>query len=636
MLKPITVPVLLFLASLATALAYWPGVGSDFVLDDIPNLSGLSSITLNDGAFWSFVFGNESGVFGRPVSMFSFALNYLLYPSADAFAFKSVNLLLHLLNGYLAFTLAALVFGRYYDWATSRWYALSVAVLWLLSPLHSSTVLYVIQRMAMLSTLFSLLGMICYMRGRLMQRVPTGDTAWVWLLAAFICIPLAVFSKENGALLPLYYFLLEVFVLQFRVLDKYSLPIVGVYCSGFLLAVCLLIYVLSGDLPGFLQFGHRPFTMLERLLTEQRIIWLYIREIVLPSGIDWGLYHDDIELSRGLSQPLTTLAAFVGLLVLALGGVVSAVTRKGLIIGLGISFFLAAHLLESSVIALELYFEHRNYLASMGVWMALVGVMALVLTRLDAVGAYRHYLVFAIVLYGMLQFFIVRGEALLWANPVARTQVSALKHPESFRANTDWAFQLVEQGQVDQALRIFDRFEIAQPKLKDRIEAQRLLVYCLADMKPPESAYQLDLTKQYGIDLVVYNTAWSYFLEHKEKIGCDNVEGGRIASTIDRWIDSKRSQGLKGDRYWSWEYIVLRLYEIDKAVEVADAMAKKYAMAGSVNVSFYRIQMRLNQNDTAAAERLLAELKQSYTAKEMLRYQSIIAGLENELAESLK
>lgn len=635
MLKPITVPFLLVLASLLTAVAYWPGVASDFVLDDIPNLQGLfASNDNNSETFWTFVFGNESGIFGRPVSMFSFALNYWLYPSADAFAFKSVNLVLHVVNGYFVYALSVLVFSRYHPLVVSRWCALAVAVLWWLSPLHSSTVLYVIQRMAMLSTLFCLMGMIFYIRGRLIQQASTG-LAWPWLLAAFICIPLAVLSKENGALLPLYYFLLEVFMLQFRVLDRYSRTIVGVYCAVFVVAVCLILYVFGAGLPGFLNFEHRPFTMLERFLTEQRIIWLYIRELVLPSGIDWGLYHDDIELSRGLTEPWITLAALAGLLILTLGGIFSAVTRKGLIIGFGVIFFLSAHLLESSIIALELYFEHRNYLASMGLWMALAAATALVITKFDAVTSYRSYLVVAVALYVLVQFFIVRGEARLWADPLARTQVSALKHPGSYRANTDWAFQLVAQGKVDQALEIFDRFEIAQPRLKDRIEIQRLLVYCLADMKPPDSAYQLDLSEQYGIDLVVYNTAWSYFLEHKDKTGCDNVDAQMIADNIDRWIDGKRNQGLKGDRYWSWEYIVLRLYEIDTQAEVADAIAEKYALAGSVNAGFYRIQMRLNQKDTAAAESLLDELKERFTVKNRLRHQHIIADLENQLAQSL-
>ena len=83
---------------------------------------------------------------------------------------------------------------------------------------------------------------------------------------------------------------------------------------------------------------------------------------MLPNLAEMGLHHDDFVISKTLLSPWTTLPAIAGLLALAVGALV--LRKKHPLITFGIVFFFVAHALESTIIPLEIAFEHRNYLPS--------------------------------------------------------------------------------------------------------------------------------------------------------------------------------------------------------------------------------------------------------------------------------
>ena len=96
----------------------------------------------------------------------------------------------------------------------------------------------------------------------------------------------------------------------------------------------------------------RSFTLLERLLTEARVLWFYLGLIVLPRFEAFGLYHDDISLSTGLLMPWTTLPALLGLA--GLVGIAWHVRNRAPLLAFGIAWFLIGHSLESTVLPLEI------------------------------------------------------------------------------------------------------------------------------------------------------------------------------------------------------------------------------------------------------------------------------------------
>ncbi|MDH3359556.1 MAG: tetratricopeptide repeat protein, partial [Desulfobulbaceae bacterium] len=255
-------------------------------------------------------------------------------------------------------TLTLPVFGNRY--ARSREIALAATLLWALHPLQTNAVTYIVQRMTSMSALFVLSSLWFYVRGRLWKK--PGQRLYFYA-ASLLCGGLAVISKENAVMLPVMIVGYEFFLLSDSVWKRNWRQIV--IAAGLAVSVVLVFaWVYLGDsfiitLPA--RFSGREFTLGERLLTESRVLFLYLGLLALPLPSQLNLCHD-IVLSRGLfSPPQTALALFalVGLLVLAV-----FLFRRDRLASFAIFWFLGNLLIESTVIPLELIFEHRLYLPS--------------------------------------------------------------------------------------------------------------------------------------------------------------------------------------------------------------------------------------------------------------------------------
>lgn len=355
-----------------TCLIYWPGLQGPLLFDDNYNLAPIND-WLNGLRGWaSVVFGNDSGILGRPVAMASFVLNTRLL-GPDVWHFKLVNLLLHVGNGalvYILFRRIALDGGLLArQTPASAWIAVLGASIWLLHPLLVSTVLYVVQRMAILSATFTLITMIAYLYGRL--RIAQGRSAWPWFLLAFAATALASLSKENGALAPAMCALLELFLFAPRKDQRRQIASTAFIAAALALpALVAILLTLTKNNLIVEGYTNRPFSLEDRLLTQPRVLWDYIGSILLPHGPGLGLYHDDYRISRSLLDPPSTVFAIAGW-VATLAIAWRARTKiPGASLGLGL--FLVGHALESTIFPLLMYFEHRNYLPAAGaIWAAL-------------------------------------------------------------------------------------------------------------------------------------------------------------------------------------------------------------------------------------------------------------------------
>ena len=163
-------------------------------------------------------------------------------------------------------------------------------------------------------------------------------------------------------LLPLLMLVAEVTLFTFHA-EKPSARrfLIGFYALSVALPAAIALVYLAMHSEWLLTgYKTRDFTLTERVMTEARVVWFYIWQILLPSAAQMGLYHDDIAISRGLLQPASTALAMAGVIALL---VLSFIARKKApIIAFGVLFFLAGHLLESTIWPLEIAHEHRNYL----------------------------------------------------------------------------------------------------------------------------------------------------------------------------------------------------------------------------------------------------------------------------------
>lgn len=439
-------PVLLFVCSLVLAFfCYRPGLHGGFMFDDTINIvenAYLKIDTLDIPSLKAAAVSMGGGISGRPISMASFALDHYFHGPAP-YGFKLTNLIIHLLNGACIFVLSMLVLAIHrrrhapeLSPDSLRWVSLAIASAWLLHPLNLTAVLYTVQRMSSLSALFTLLGLIVYLYGR--QRQIDGKSGWGWILSAFLLFtPLAVLSKENGALLPAFLLLVEIVLLNFQATTtKSRFALMGLFAVTVIIPVIVLI-VYSIYKPAWLLGGYniRDFTLPERLMTEARVLWFYLRLIAAPDISQLGLYHDDIAISRGLLTPYSTLLACTGIAILA--GLAFLLRKRHPIAAFGALFFLLGHSIESSVIALEIAHEHRNYLADYGILLVIFYYLLSPAWHKDTLRLRQVLAVIFIVFFGA----ITAMRAGQWADPLIHSLMEATHHPNSVRANSEAAYR---------------------------------------------------------------------------------------------------------------------------------------------------------------------------------------------------
>ncbi|MCB1705626.1 MAG: hypothetical protein KDI17_12230 [Halioglobus sp.] len=425
---------------------YWPGIHGPELLDDRSSVLVIEDLKARPELAFDYIFGDKSGTLGRSVSMTSFVLEKMFLDEGISGG-KKVNIVLHLLNGGLVIWLFWLLF-RYLEVPRYRALAVVLGAIWLLHPLLVSTVLYVVQRMAMLATFFMLLGAISYLYWRF-ALIAGRAGAWRFLpVPVFLVI--ALLAKENAIVLVPVLLLLEVLWLQCAGRDGAVIPWLqrssyGLIAGGALAVLALL--VLQWDyLVG--RFRNRAFTLEERLLTEARIVWDYVYQWVYPQVARMGLYQDDVVLSRSLSEPPSTLYAVLGWLLLAVVCAALLRWRAGRWIVLGIAWFVIGHSIESTVWPLELYFEHRNYFPAIGLVLALGGVFAAIARKWPQPAA---PLLVCLGLCALLLSMLTSSQVQVWSNRSLLLLSQLNAHPMSARANIDMATEMARLGQIDAA-----------------------------------------------------------------------------------------------------------------------------------------------------------------------------------------
>lgn len=449
--------VALVLGGLAICLVltlgiYWPGLSGPFMVDDDPNIvNGFIENPDRDAIVYTATH-NGSGALGRVVSMLSFVASGLQF-GLDPWGFKLHNLLLHLVTGLLLFRLLRQLLPKLdarLDEAQAAMIAGATTALWLLHPLLVSTVLYVVQRMAMLSTFFTLLALLAWLDA----RAHAGSRRFFvsgWLLFPAMTL-LAVLSKESGALIPVYLLIVESCCVWPPEVDprirRRLLLWRGVFIALPLVLGCIGLALTFDE---FVDYSMRTFTMTERLLTQVHVLFFYIRLILLPRLRSMSLFHDDFPLTTQF-DPVTALllAGLAGLLALAW-----ALRRKYAVVSFGIFLFFAAHLLESTFIALEMVFEHRNYFASVG--LLLLPVYAVF--KADDFPALRLLVPALAVVFS----FMTATRAAEWGNRDVFHEMSVIEHPQSPRALNNYVNYLTYTGRYDDAIAALERLIALTP-----------------------------------------------------------------------------------------------------------------------------------------------------------------------------
>ena len=437
-----THPARLGLLIFAGIFSYWWGLNSLFLFDDAPNLDALAFIgeaSFLSSDFWEFVFSGEAGPTGRPVSLLTFALQASAWPESPL-AFKTVNLLIHLCNAGLIYFISYCIAGILGQGNNkSGVIALVTALIWTLHPAQTSTVFYTVQRMALLSNFFMLLGISGYLHLRLKINDDQSCTPLLKMtLVVALCGLLALLSKENAPSLVFY-----LLTLEFTVLRNLSTgQLFRAWRKIVLLLPAIVILILPIIFLDTLQENFSDlftFTMGERVLTESRLLWQYIGILLLPTTNSIGLFQD-ITVSSSLLTPVSTLLAILAWLVVLVIGFIKR--DKHALLLFALLWFFSGHLIESTVLPLELYFQHRNYLAFFAIIFVLIyGFFSWDTAKLD-----RNRKIWLFTLYLTLLVMNTIRISLLWASPVNLAENWYVAAPDTVRNVEFYAIELTKYG----------------------------------------------------------------------------------------------------------------------------------------------------------------------------------------------
>lgn len=304
----------------------------------------------------------------RPLPMISFALNW--YVGKDSVrGYHLVNIGLHIITAWLLFYAGRLLLStkkfRSIQECRKQSIALLAAILWAIHPIQTQAVTYIVQRMTVMAGMFYLLAIVCYFSGRLSQYKWSKAIWWVCCAISFLC---AVGSKENACLLPFALLLVE--YCFFRngedasgsKLNKWKLytafSVVAITIAAFILGIMeknpieYLTHLYSG----------LPYSPIERLLTESRVVLIYVSQLLYPVPSRFSIDHN-LKISSSLISPWSTLLACV--VIFSIIAISVKIRRKQPLVSFAILFFFMNHVVESTILPLEPIFEHRNYIPSM-------------------------------------------------------------------------------------------------------------------------------------------------------------------------------------------------------------------------------------------------------------------------------
>jgi len=599
--------LLFWLLLIITAWAYWDGLESIFILDDEPNLESLSSIKGKNylEEIGLYLYEGNAGTLKRPISLFTFALQAHQWPN-NPFAFKYINLMIHLLNACLIFWLILLI-TRLLDLSEqhSRLLALLTTAVWVLNPTQISTVLYVVQRMAQLSVLFTLLGLLAYVLGRTQLHFKQLKSGYLWIcLGVSLATMLALFSKENGVLLLLY-----ILVLEFTLFNRLPKPAYWqIWRSLFLylpLLGLIVYFIFKFDV--FLNgYTVRDFTLSERLLTESRILLEYIWKIIIPNPQVLNLFHDDYIISKNLLDPPITLVSVI--ILLTAFALAIFLRHRQPVFSFAVLWFLAGHSIESSFIPLVLYFEHRNYLAMLGILFALVyGTVHILMMQKSFL---RRLGVFFILGWLFLQMSLTWSEAKLWHNPLLQAVIWAKQKPMSRYAQSHAASVFIILGKYPQAVQYYQQMLHNFPQDTGPY-ALWLSVACFdsqVDLPEKQTMLQHFATAKGDIGAI---SGFRVLLEEHLDKGCDpQFPVELIGESLEKITQNPDLYPhYKADFYNLYARFIASQREYNKAIETAD---KSLQMESNINIKMFRLNWLIQADRLPEAMAYISQLRKEF------------------------
>ncbi len=448
---------------LAALAAYGNSLQAPFVFDDRAAIVANPEIRSFSDAMLPAADGRP--VSGRPLVSLSLAFNYA-WSGLDPWSYHVVNLVIHTLAGLVlcglvrrtlaraSRPLEGVAQGAGRSKAFSEWLPLVVALLWLLHPLQTGAVTYVVQRAELLMGLSYLLALYFFARGAESAR-PAG-----WFCASVVVCAAGMTAKEVMVSAPVMILLYDrtffagSFYSAWKIRRKFYLGLAASW------GVLFLLLLHSRDRGGTAGFGVGVSSW-DYLLTQCEALVLYARLSVWPAPL---VFDRGTHLVAGVSEVFPQALLILGALIAT--GV--ALKRRPVWGFLGAWFFVILAPTSSVIpVASQTIAEHRMYLP-------LAAIMVAVVCWVQA-RAGRWWLVVLLPLGVAAGVFThqrnhgYRSELALWED-------TAEKAPRNARALSNLGSIFLESGRVLEAIRALEEAERLDPRAVE-IHANLCIAY---------------------------------------------------------------------------------------------------------------------------------------------------------------
>jgi len=470
---PIWTCLSLLAITLLTVLIYANTLNSPFVFDDGNFILGDSAIQMSEISWDAIATAAfESVPKKRILANLSFAFNYY-FGEYNVAGYHVVNIAIHLLCAiFILFfvkttlSLEAASKSEMPPGLSPMAVAALTALLWLAYPVHTGAVTYIVQRMTSLAALFFIISLWLYALGRIEWQKKGGSRRSIILLSSCGLAGICAFAtKQNTGSLPLVILLYEFFFFQdlkWRLTRRRAMWL----AAGLIIFAAIAIFYL-GENPLhriLVQYNNREFTLNERIMTEWRVIIYYLSLFFWPAP--WRLNLDyDYPLSFNLTNPSNTilaLLAIIGMVILA-----AYAARRHRIMAFCIFWFLINLLIESSVIGIEIIFEHRTYLPFMMLCLMAVLLIGKIKTR-----PHLPVALLCMIILGFSLWSYQRNA--IWENPIKFWKDSMTKSPFDARPYANIGHEYMKQHRYKNAIPHYESALNLWKNRRLRIEGEKL------------------------------------------------------------------------------------------------------------------------------------------------------------------
>ena len=468
-----------FLLVAVGLLAYQNSFTGSFVFDDAPTIRDNPTIR-HLWPLWQALTPPHTGgttVEGRPVISLSFAINYAIN-GLRVWGYHAVNLAIHIAAGLVLFgiarrTLLQPPLRQRFGMAAEP-LALVIALIWVVHPLQTESVSYIVQRVESLMGLFYLLTLYCVIHGA------ESDSPKLWYVLSVASCLLGMASKEvmvSAPLIVLLYdrtFLGGSFAEAWRRRWRLYLALAATW------VLLAYLVVTAGTRGGTVGIG-TGVAWQSYALTQLQAIPHYLRLSLWPHPLvfDYG---------TGLVSGFTEVLSGALIVTVMLLGTLVALRRWPSVGFLGVWFFAILAPTSSVVpVASQTIAEHRMYLPLAAVIaMVVVGAFAFGKRVLrDRQGVVLGCVASATVVT-LFSFFTIQrnrdyhSALTIWQDTVA-------KRPDSPRAHSNLGIALRERRRLPEAISQYEQALRLQP---DYAEAHYNLGIALLQLGQPQAAIE--------------------------------------------------------------------------------------------------------------------------------------------------